>query len=449
MTKRFAFFSVAVFLLIASFSVLHSEESKQEESDLYTQSLKNPNAANAQALKNYNLKRWTLGLPAIPLDFLKSGFDPALYYVEDTHLVKKIDWLWKEFKRRGFYPEARFSPTTMGMGAGVRAELDEILKTNQNLPFLKYDALVGYAAGGFFDASTGYKISLPENPAFYHQTRIKYENTPLLNFYGIGSNANRGDRSLYSQEELNIDTRLGYKAYYFMAEPFLRYRHVNIGNGHLEGEFRTKERFNESQVPGINGVNLLDIGTFLSHDTRDADEDPLKGGYEQFDFHYSGDTEGQNFRYLTMNFRAAHFFELWSDRRVFALHLFAGRTQKLGDNEIPFFDLQRIGGYGVQPSGSEMLRSLANNRYMDQTAFVITPEYRYNIWKYGNFSADSVFFADFGEVFKEIHNFGIDRLKPAYGAGIRVKKLRDVFFSFEVAHGNEGTVFYARTKTPF
>jgi len=233
------------------------------------------------------------------------------------------------------------------------------------------------------------------------------------------------------------------------TEGFFRYRHVNIGNGHLEEHERMKERYTGAQVPGINGTDLLNAGFLLSHDTRDMEEDPLRGGYQQLDFSYSDDVHGQNFHYLKFDFHAAHFFQLWSDRKVFALKFFVGRAQKTSGGDVPFFDLERIGGYGIQPSGSETLRGFVYNRFFDKTALVITPEYRYNIWKYGNFNADSVFFADVGEVFREIHSFGLDKLKPSYGWGIRVKHSRDVFFSFEIAHSNEGTQIYVRTKAPF
>ena len=450
MKKRAALISFLLLIFIKA-ALLLSDNSAP---DFYTQELRNPQANTESAARKETLKRWLFGFPSLPINMLKWGLDPTLNYVEESHLVKKIDWFWKEIKKYGFHPETRFTPNNAVTGIGLQMRGDELFKTNETLPFVQYDVIGGYATEGrngtFADFGGGYKITMPENTNLYHVGRVRYERSPLMNFYGIGPRTSAGDRALYSHEELSLDGRVGYQITQTVkSEGFFKFRHVNIGNGHLEEEFRLKERFDAASVPGIHGTDLINLGFVLSHDDRDMEEDPLRGGYENFQFYFANDVRGGNFHYLKFDLHAARFFQLRSDRRIFALKFFAGRTQRLNDDRAPFFDLQRIGGYGIQPAGSETLRAYRYNRFFDQTAFVLTPEYRYNIWKYGNFSADSVFFVDLGEVAREFHSLGFDKLKVSYGGGLRVKHSRDVFFSFEVAHGNEGTQFYIRTKAPF
>lgn len=422
--------------------------------DYYSEELRDPNATSKSTERSRLLNRWVLGLPALPLDLLKAGLDPTLNYIEDKRIVKKVDWAWKEIKKYGFYPEARFAPGTFFGGAGLQIKGEQLFKTDRTIPNLKYDVTGGFARKGhhglYTDIGGGYLIHAKNNPDFFHASRFLYDRKPLEDFFGIGHNTSLGDEAIYAQEEMRLETKGGVPLPgQIKSETYLRYRHVNIGNGHKEGEFRIKEHFTETEVPGIHGADLINLGFSLGRDTRDRAEDPLKGGYQKFDIYWGDDIHGQNFHYLNMKLDAAHFFQLWSDRRVLALRLFAGRTQPLSNGDIPFFELQRVGGYGSQPIGSATHRGYEYNRFFDKTALVFTPEYRYNIWKYGDFAADSVFFVDLGGVAKEIHSFGLDKWRASYGGGIRVKHLRDVFFSLEIAHSNDGTKVYIRTKAPF
>ena len=450
MKKIFSLLTL-IAVTITPIAFLYAEES---DSDLYTTQLRNPKAPSTNSQRTRSASRWLLGLPGLPWDAAKAGVDPTLNYIEDSRLVKKIDWFWQEIKSRGFYPEARFAPGSFISGAGLKIQGETLFRTQESMPYLKYDVTGGFSKKGsnglYRDLSTGYMLRIPNNDALYHASRFYYNYKPLEHFYGIGHNTSLGDKTLYSEEETKFETKGGYEiTENFKAEGILEYRHINIGNGHKEDYFRIKERFSESEVPGIHGTNLFTYGLMFNHDTRDSVEDPLSGGYEQFKMYLADDISGDNFHYLHMKFDGARFFQLWSDRRVLVLRLAAGRSQPIGDGKVPFFDLQRLGGYGSQPLGSEVNRAFVYNRFFDKTMLVFTPEYRYNVWRYGNFGADSVFFVDIGEVFREIHSFGLDKLKPSYGWGLHVKRLRDVFFSFEVAHGNEGTKVYVRTKNAF
>jgi len=443
----FCFIVLAVSLHATSFAA-------DPDYDLYTDRLVNPDALSDYSVNSRTLARFLLGLPSLPLDMLNAGVDPSVAYLENKRAIKKIDWAWNEIKNYGFYPEARFSPSVANGGLGLKIKGHQLFKTQVTHPHLQYSLFGGFVSRArnalYVDAGANYRIALPSHPNLYQTSTVLYESRPRENFFGIGSNTSLGDESNYDHQELSFDNRIGYDfTSSLKAEGILKFQSIKIGNGHEKGQFRIKEHFTEAEVPGIDGTNLAKWGVRLFHDTRDMPNDPLQGGYEEFNFFVSDDFSGDNFHYLKMQFKAAHFFQLWSDRRVLALHFFAGRSQPIGDGKVPFFDLQRMGGYGKQTPRSETLRGYAYNRFFDQTAVAFTPEYRYKIWSYGLFDADAVFFADIGGVSKEIHSMGFDKLRVGYGTGIRVKNARDIFFSFEVAHGNEGTRYYFRTKAPF
>jgi hypothetical protein len=143
------------------------------------------------------------------------------------------------------------------------------------------------------------------------------------------------------------------------------------------------------------------------------------------------------------------YFKLWSERRIFVANFTAEHLQDFDHSSLPFFELARLGGYGTQPEGSGTQRGYVYNRFFDKSDAVVNLEYRYNVWQYGDLGADWVLFTDIGKVFGELHEFGVGGMKVSYGTGIRIKSHRRVFLSLQLAHSNEGTEFYVKTKTPF
>jgi len=76
-------------------------------------------------------------------------------------------------------------------------------------------------------------------------------------------------------------------------------------------------------------------------------------------------------------------------------------------------------------------------------------EYRYAIWEHKDFKVDALFFGDSGQVFPKFFKFKLKNFSESYGTGLRLNFANNVIFSFEVAHGNEGTSIYVKSGTPF
>lgn len=111
--------------------------------------------------------------------------------------------------------------------------------------------------------------------------------------------------------------------------------------------------------------------------------------------------------------------------------------------------MAKLGGTGAYPRLSEPLRSYDFNRFFDESLLLGNLEYRYTIWEYRDFKTDAVFFLDEGQVFKDIGSFQFKDFRESYGFGFRTSLANVMFFSIEMAHGDEGTRIYAQTRTPF
>jgi hypothetical protein len=76
-------------------------------------------------------------------------------------------------------------------------------------------------------------------------------------------------------------------------------------------------------------------------------------------------------------------------------------------------------------------------------------EYRYAIWEYKEVQLDAVPFFDLGQTFNEWSRFQMKDFKESYGLEFRIYVARNSLVNISVAHGDEGTNFFIRTKKSF
>lgn len=390
---------------------------------------------------------------------LEQPFRPVGYtlgetaeWMERSHLEDKLTWFFTELHAHGIYPQVRTpSEGSLGvMGLGGRVQIDKLLKAEQ--PFATGNIFGGWTpnkdyAGTTVDFGGNYKIEAPTRP-IYHKGFFKYQRSSSESFYGIGQETSRGEHSAYQPEETWLEGSLGYDVT-DTTELIgsVAYQRMNIGNGNRERIGKIKEHFPVG-IPGINGGDLIGLTSQWTHDNRDHKTDPKKGGYQKLEFSYFNDTDGSDLQYLTMAGSAAHFFPIFSDRRVLALRLSTEKNQELGGEQIPFYNMARLGGSSIR-HGSELLRSYVYNRYFDEGLITANVEYRYSIYEYGNFAGDAFALFDVGEVFEEIHDFGFDELNLSYGGGLNLKYRRRTILSFVLARGSEGWRASTHTHVSF
>lgn len=372
-------------------------------------------------------------------------------WVERHHVEEKAVWFFDELASHGIHIKTK-SPTEGSLGTlGLkgRVELEKLFKIEQ--PYVASEVFGAWAPNKGFDGSTvelggRYQIDASEG-VFFHEGLVRYDRSSAESFYGVGQNTSLGDLSTYKPERLKFGASFGYHLTPTMdGHGSLIYEKVNIGNGNRERVGKIKEHF--TGIPGVNGGDLAGLLVSFLHDNRDSKSDTKRGGEEKIEFSYMHDTDGSDFQYLKLTGSVRRFFTIFSDRRVLALRVLAEKNQELGGDEIPFFNMSRLGG-SDRSDGSELLRSYRYNRFFDEGLFLANAEYRYSIYEYGNFGGDAFLLFDVGEVFEEIGSIGFEELKFSGGGGFNVKFRRKTLFSFFVARGNEGWSSGAHTKISF
>ncbi len=438
-------------MTLFTLSAFVSNASAELTYDPYSQEPKTPEAYNAELVKKGDtLYYGLLNLPTLPLRASSWGIEKGLNWIEQTHFPQKVQWFWEDvLHENGLYPEMRFSPGDWGFGGGGHVELMELARLDERIPFLKLQGKGGATIAGDYDFGGSYELSQSGGMRFYHRGIFDYTHKENEYFFGLGPRTSDADGINYVLQTAQLKAQAGFHpiSSIDLGGEF-SYRHVTVQDTDEDDVANINDRYNITTLQGLDGGQIVTVGGYLAHDTRDYVDDPTKGGLRSLRANFNRDTRHDD-NYFKYALELSQYLRLWSDRRIFAAHFMAEHVQDIDNSSIPFFDMARVGGYGFQPEGSATNRGYTYNRFFDKSSAVLNLEYRYNVWQYGNFGGDWVFFTDLGKVFGDLHEFGKGGLKVSYGTGLRLKAHRRVFFSIQLAKSNEGTEVYVKTKTPF
>lgn len=152
-----------------------------------------------------------------------------------------------------------------------------------------------------------------------------------------------------------------------------------------------------------------------------------------------------------MTYRAdiAQYFKVGSPRRIFAIRGLAEHHDEINGGNVPFYNMSKLGGYGTLPEQSHTLRSYHVNRFFGESLLLFNIEYRYAIWEYRELQLDAVPFFDIGQTFGEWSDFQFKDFRESYGLEFRVYAARNNLINISIAHGDEGTNFFVRSKKAF
>ena len=387
-----------------------------------------------------------------PFELIRWPVDKTLVFIEDNHLDDKVQWIYEQIKNRGVTPKVRslFNPNSLG--GGVEIEWVQLSGLRDQHP----NSTLKTSSFWTLDHITDYQVQFKQErigeTGFFASGRFRYENRGEEHFYGIGPNTSLGDGTSYRLERTTLALPLGYElSDTLKLEGKFDYQNVNITNGEDGGRGVIDETFvatGRQRIPGLGGDEILSWGINLEHDNRDSEELPIEGGYERFHMSYNKGMESSA-GYFKYRAEATHFFKLFSNRRVLALRGVVEHNDEVGNRDVPFFQMARLGGYGTYPRLGDVHRGFRRDRFYDESLILLNVEYRWAVWEYREWRMDSVLLWDEGQVFGEWNNFQFKDFKPSCGLGFRVSVEGEILISFEIARSHEGTQFYVKTRAPF
>ena len=431
MIKKIALFLTLAFVL-APLQTLHAETSYDRYASLYTER-EEPTL----------LSKVASNFLTYPFEVVRWPINQGLVFVEKENLLTKGEWIYNKIVDQGITPYLGFSR--------IGAEIDFMRLSRQKVryPDFTLKSWADFYEGNFF---TGGKIGAERilDTPLRTFTTAQYSYRPEEHFDGIGPDSTRGNGTSYKMMQSSIETTFGYsKDPSFSADLKANYRRTEIDNGTDNHRGYIEKNFPVGTIPGIDGDDIFGTGIDLVRDTRNHQDASTRGYFGHLGYTYNEGVMGSDARYLKLIAEFSDYQQIFSDRRIFVSHFYYEDNSALANRNVPFFDMARLGGYGSYPSNSKTLRGYDEGRFYDRDSLLFNFEYRYTVYEYRDFKADTVMFTDIGQTFHRWGQFQGQDFRASFGGGVRFSVLGHVLLSLEVAHGDEGTWFYAKNRAPF
>lgn len=376
-----------------------------------------------------------------PFELLRWPTSKGFVFADKHHLMDKTIWFYEKSIDYGVTP--RFD--------GVDLDFLRMARLKQHVPDATVQGWLSYWYGQYFAAGGKAGMERIAGTPLRAFTVFNYQDRPSEHFYGIGPDSSKGDGGVYQMETTSIEGSAGYSEDPSLAlDAFAGYKRVNISGGRDGGRAQIEQYFpNIQPVPGIDGDEIFSTGVRFVRDKRNQKENSTKGYYGRLGWSFNEGLYGSDARYQKYEAEGIHYQRLGSDRRVFVTRMYGEHNNEGNHRSVPFHQMARLGGFGSSSDASETLRAYDRGRFTDNSAILFNFEYRYTVYEYRDWKIDTVFFWDEGQVFNRFGEFQFSDFRESYGGGFRFSILNNVLLSLEVAHGDEGTQFYAKSRSPF
>jgi hypothetical protein len=249
---------------------------------------------------------------------------------------------------------------------------------------------------------------------------------PQENFFGLGPDSDRADRSDYGIRTNHAGGRAGIRP----VDPLLiggglEYLQPHLKPGNSSQLPDLPDVFDASQVPGFEtSSNFLRSDAFIEVDYREP-RNARQGGWYRFDYSHYDDRKAGPFTFNRLDADVRQFIGFLAGRRVIAARLFAATSDAADHQAVPFYFMPTLGGY-------DTLRGFRQYRFRAPHAILFQGEYRWEIWS----GLDGALFYDAGKVANRRADLNFSNLERDYGFGFRFNTDNGVVFRVDAAFGS-------------
>ena len=399
-------------------------------------------------------------LLALGLIFLSTSFStlnaqsdtpgPEVETEELTGLAKIIEALtWHPNKKRAaadstiyaskfiFAPYVLFTPETsfgFGVGGSYQFKLpnsgDEVRTRTSTIPIA-----FTYTVENQILFYSGFEVFSPDEK-WVLSGNLRVQRFPRL-FYGIGRDTEENDEEIFESTQIIVEPILSKQM--FIDKLFigagLRYRNVSqtgFENEEVdENGVQLPSKFLDTGIPGANGSTSVGGEFAVLYDTRNSLLNAQTGTYLEATFGKYGEWLGGTNEYDLTRYDLRHYIQLGGEedwRDVLALNT----RGYFSNGDVPLVDLAQLGS-------GEIMRGYYEGRYTSNNLLAAQAEYRLN---FENSPFGFVGFASVGDVTPEISDFSLNKLRGAFGVGLRimVDPLERLNLRVDVAFTAEGDI---------
>jgi hypothetical protein len=324
--------------------------------------------------------------------------------------------------REGFHPKLGSLTVGSGFAYGLGFR-DRDLFSNRG-------ALEIWAAGSVKRYwATEARMTFPRlaNNHLHLEAWGSHRDYPQENFFGLGPDSNRDDRSDYSIRTNHFGGRVGVRPFarHLLVGGGFEYLEPRLGAGQNDNYPDVPELFPPSDVPGIDSQSdFMRSAFFVEVDYRE----PLnarKGGWYRFDYSHYDDRTTDQFSFNRFDADVRQFIGFLAGRRVLAARLFVSTSETDAGQTMPFFFMPTLGG-------NDTLRGFREYRFRGPHAILAQAEYRWEIWS----GFDGAIFYDAGKVADRRGDLNFKDLESDYGIGFRFNTNNGIILRVDTAFGS-------------
>ncbi len=352
---------------------------------------------------------------------LSAKIDRALTRFEDTKMLEQV-----KLYLANPYIHARFGGIGDGSGFGLGVEFTNNASKPSNVrlssilhaTFRKY---VLATAGVSVDPTGG------KRERFQLDFTGRYTLRPRDNFYGLGINSLRSNRSNYDLQERGFNVAAGWKVTKSVrVGAGVDFSAARVFDGQDNRFAKTPQLF--PTLPGLTrGASLLSPQVFAEFDKRDNPGNASKGVYAHFTVSSNDSVGKDDFGFVNLKLDARGYLPLGTPRRVLAARLIGNFNQAKGGSQIPFFRLAHIGD-------TQTLRGYRQFRFYGRNALAANLEYRFELIP----GIGALAFTDVGQVYDRRAQLTVENMRATYGGGVEFKSKKSTMFRILVAKSPEG-----------
>ena len=330
--------------------------------------------------------------------------------------------------REGFHPKLGSLTTGSGFAVGPGFRDRDLFSNNGAIEIWAAASMKGYWA-------TEGRLTFPRlaDNRLYLETWASRRDYPEENFFGIGPDSNRSDRSDYAIRTNHFGGRAGVRpATHLLVGGGIEYLQPRVGSGRNDRYPDVSVTFRPIDVPGLHTrADFLRSDAFVEVDYREP-RYAREGGWYRVDYSHYDDRTAGLFTFNQLRADLRQFIGFLAGRRVLAARLFVTTTERGAEQIVPFYFMPTLGG-------NDTLRGYREYRFRGPHALLLQGEYRWEIWS----GLDGALFYDAGKVANRRGDLDFEDLETDYGIGFRFNTNAGIILRVDAAFGSrDGTHLY-------
>lgn len=277
---------------------------------------------------------------------------------------------------------------------------------------------------------------------------------PFSRFFGFGNRTLEAQETNYTSRELVAKLTAGINLTPdLMIMVSERFRMVRVDTGVVDSLPSTLQNF--SDVPGIQGAQVLGHGLIFRYDTRDSQLTPTKGSYVNLlgEFNQNLQPHEEN-QWGRVTFDARHLIPHASDSMTLVARVMfssvLGQIERKGTMlGVPFYERPTLGG-------EDSLRAFGRGRFVGSWAAVANIEERMTVYDRKLFDHDVRLelapFLDIGRVGRtsiDLQRGFFSHIQVNPGVGIRLLARPNIVGRLDLAYGKDGSNVFVGLDYPF